>query len=409
MTHRHRVLDALDHRSTDRCPIDFGGHRSSGINAVAYSNLRRFLELPPKPIRVYDVIQQLAIIDEDVLDRFDVDTIELGRAFASGPEHWTDWTLPDGTPCTVPVWTKPQPHQLGWALHSATGRILGTMSPFIPYFQQSYYPFLTHDDLNSLESALNECLWTALRPPPGPLASGASGRASLAQAAASLRQRSDRAIIALFGGSLLELGQSLYGIEPFLLLLAADPKRAHRFLDCALELHLRHLERFLAAVGPYIDILQFGDDLGMQTGPQISPAMYREFFKSRHRLLWQRAKQLSQARIMLHSCGGIRELLPDLIDAGIQALNPVQINCHGMDPAILKQRFGHLITFWGGGCDPHDPFTHATPPQIAQRVNQLLQIWRPGGGYVFQHLHNFMPNIPPANIVAMFDTARTAP
>ena len=108
MTPRERVLAALNHQQPDQVPIDFGGHRSSGISAIAYPRLRAALGLPPRTVRVYDLIQQLAIIDEDVLERFGVDTIELGRGFALKDEDWTDWTLPDGTPCQVPAWCPPQ-------------------------------------------------------------------------------------------------------------------------------------------------------------------------------------------------------------------------------------------------------------------------------------------------------------
>ena len=118
MTPRERVLTAMNHQQPDRVPIDFGGHRSSGIAAIAYRKLRQALGLEPTPIRVYDPIQQLAVIDEDVLDRFGVDTIELGRGFAREDEHWTDWTLPDGSPCQMPVWATPQRHDGGWVLKS---------------------------------------------------------------------------------------------------------------------------------------------------------------------------------------------------------------------------------------------------------------------------------------------------
>jgi len=102
MISRQRVLAALEHRESDRVPVDFSGHRSSGIAAIAYPRLREYLDLPPKPVRVYDVIQQLAVVDEDVLDRFGVDTIELGRGFAHDDESWSPWTLPDGTVLCLP-------------------------------------------------------------------------------------------------------------------------------------------------------------------------------------------------------------------------------------------------------------------------------------------------------------------
>jgi uroporphyrinogen decarboxylase len=169
-------------------------------------------------------------------------------------------------------------------------------------------------------------------------------------------------------------------------------------------MHLKNLERYLRLVGPSIDIIVFGDDLGMQTGPQISPRMYREFFKPRHARMWKRAKELANVKVMLHSCGGLRELLPDLIDAGLDAVNPVQITCAGMDARGLKADFGKEITFWGGGCDTRVVLPHGAPHEIRRHVQEQLEILSPGGGFVFQQVHNILADIPPENIVAMFDT-----
>lgn len=398
MTSRERVLAALNHHEPDRVPIDFSGHRSSGIAAVAYPKLREFLGLPPKPVRVYDVIQQLAIVDEDVLDRFGVDTIELGRGFALDEESWSPWTLPDGSPCLVPSWTGIDKEDGRWIIRSKTGKVLAHMPEGVLYFEQTYYPFLDSDDLQAISAALEESMWTAVASPPGPIDSQ-----SLSEGAKQLREKTDRAIIGLFGGNLFEIGHFLYRNDQFMMLLAAEPKHAHRFLDKLVEIHLANLERFLEAVGEYIDIILFGDDLGMQTGPMISPQMYREFFKPRHKLLWNRAKQLADVKVMLHCCGGVRELMPDLIEAGVDAINPVQISCSGMDAGRLKADFGKDITLWGGGCDTRDILPTGKPQQVAENVKEQVSILNPGGGFVFQQVHNILANIPPENIVAMFD------
>ena len=397
MTSRERILAALNHREPDRVPVDFSGHRSSGIAAMAYPKLREFLGLPPKPVRVYDIVQQLAVVDEDVLDRFGVDTIELGRGFALDNDSWSPWTLPDGKPCLVPSWTPLERDNGRWVIRSKTGNVLAHMPEGVLYFEQTYFPFLDGDDLQVISAALEESMWTAVASPPGPIDSQ-----SLSEGAKRLREKTDRAIIGLFGGNLFEIGQFLYRNDKFMMLLAAEPQHAHRFLDKLVEIHLANLERFLEAVGEYIDIILFGDDLGMQTGPIISPQMYREFFKPRHKLLWNRAKQLADVKVMLHCCGGVRELIPDLIDAGVDAINPVQISCSGMDAGRLKADFGKDITFWGGGCDTRDILPTGTPQQVAENVKEQVRILSPGGGFVFQQVHNILANIPPANIVAMF-------
>ena len=403
MTSRERVLTALNHREPDRVPVDLSGHRSSGISAITYPKLRAALGLPPRITRVYDPIQQLAIVADDVLERFHIDTIELGRAFALADQDWADWVLPDGTPCQMPAWALPERADHEWIVRSKTGRVIARMPDGALYFEQTHFPFLEKDDLDHIPEAFAECMWTTVASPPGPLVAGPDGNAILAAGARRLRRQTDRAILGLFGGNLLEVGQFLYRNDNFLMLLAGDPRRAHQFLDKVVALHLAKLESYLGAVGDCIDIIVFGDDLGMQTGPQVSPAMYREFFKPRHRLLWQRAKQLAGVKVMLHCCGGVRELLPDLIDAGLDAINPVQITCRGMDPAGLKKDFGRDLAFWGGGCDTRDIFSHATPAQVRDHVRRLVALWRPGGGYVFQQVHNILANVPPENILAMFE------
>ena len=408
MNSRQRVLAALNHREPDRVPVDLSGHRSSGIAAMAYARLRRHLGLAERPIRVYDPIQQLAIVDEDVLDRFGVDTVELGRAFAEGDECWADWILPDGTPCQMPIWALPERDGRRWVLRSRkTGRVIAQMPDGTLYFEQTYYPFAEEEaDPRRIDDVLTESMWTAIASPPGPLADGRDGERRLSEGARRLRRQTDRAIIGLFGGNLLEMGQFLYRNDNFLMLLAAEPEKAHDFLERLCQKHLQALEKFLTLVGPYIDVVLFGDDLGMQSGPQISPAMYREFFKPRHALLWRRAKQIADVKVMLHCCGGVRELLPDLIDAGLDAINPVQISCQGMQAAGLKHDFGQAITFWGGGCDTRLILPRATPDEVRRHVREQTLALKPGGGFVFQQVHNIMADVPPANIVAMYDALR---
>lgn len=405
MNSRDRVLMALNHREPDRIPVDLSGHRSSGIAAMAYRRLRRHLGLDDRPIRVYDPVQQLAIVDEDVLQRFGVDTIELGRAFALEDKWWTEWTLPDGSPCLMPVWARPEKHGGEWVLRApSTGHITAKMPPGVLYFEQATYPFEENDDFDRLKAAMDDIMWVSAASPPGPMAAGDDGLKTLIAGAQQLRRDSDRAIVGLFGGNLLEMGQFFYRNDNFLMLLAGDPDRAHAFLDRVVELHLANLDRFLGAVGSYIDIILFGDDLGMQSGPQISPKMYQEFFQPRERLMWRRVQELApHVRIMLHCCGGVRDLLPGLIAAGLDAINPVQITCRGMEPAGLKKDFGGKLTFWGGGCDTREMITKGTPAQVGDHVRRMMDVWRPGGGYVFQQVHNIMADVPAANIVAMFD------
>eukprot|EP00727_Mastigamoeba_balamuthi_P013412 m51a1_g8694 hypothetical protein (381) ;mRNA; r:49677-51234 len=366
MNSRQRVLAALELRETDRVPVDFAGHRASGISAVSYARLLRRLGAAPAgtspALRVSDPVQQLALVDDWVLDRLGVDTL----AEPPCPVH------PSGLPsCEMPVWAQPQrsPGGTAWALRSPEGLELGTMRGGTSFFEQAHYPLAglpAGDDEGALDAAWSQCLWSRFPPPPGP---GPHDPALLEARARELRLRHpDKALVLDFGGSLMEAGQRLYGAEEFLRMLACDRARADAFLERAARRHLRDLELVLGAVGGCADVVVFADDLGMQTGPLISPRM---------------------------------QLLPDLIDAGIDALNPVQFNCAGMDAAGLKRDFGSRIAFWGGGCDTSSVLPRGSAAEVARHVRGQIAQLGPRG-FVFQQVANVLEDVPPENVLAMF-------
>ncbi|HTZ52846.1 MAG TPA: methyltransferase, partial [Spirochaetia bacterium] len=244
MTPRQRVLQAFAHRQPERVPIDFSGHRSSGIAALAYTPLRRHLGLPVVPVRVYDPIQQLAVVNGDVLDRFGVDTVEMGRAFSHSVRDWQEWKLPDGSACLMPAWVKLERRSGEWVMKSRAGTVIGRMPDGALYFEQTHFPFMEGDDLSNLPRAFEECMWTSsdTAAPPGPAGSGPSGAQNLRSNAARLRATcGERAVVGLFGGNLLELGQFLYRNDNFFMLMAGEPEHAAAFLDKAVEVHLENL------------------------------------------------------------------------------------------------------------------------------------------------------------------------
>jgi uroporphyrinogen decarboxylase len=323
----------------------------------------------------------------------------MARGFALTEESWADWTLPDGTPCKIPAWALPQREDGRWVFRSKSGRRIAHMPEGALYFEQAYFPFADENGPKTIPEAMQESMWHVMTCPPGPWVDFAQ----LREGAQKLRQNTDKAILGGFGGNLLEAGQFLYRNDNFFMLLAGEPQKAHKFLDGLIEIYMPRLEKFLGAVGEYIDIIRFGDDLGMQSGPQVSPRMYREFFKPRQKLMWGRAKQLANVKVMLHCCGGVRELLPDLIDAGLEAINPVQISCKGMDARELKAEFGKEMVFWGGSCDTQTILPYATPEAVRRHVREQVEILSPGGGFVHQQVHNILADVPPQNIVAMYE------
>lgn len=410
MTPRERVLAAIEHRAPDRLPIDLGGMRSTGIAAIAYAKVRKSLGLEERPVRVYDMVQQLALPDEDVLDLVETDVIPLERGFLNDPADWVDWPLPDGSPARAPRYLSMRRSPDGtWEATGPDGLVLGTMPPGVVYFSQSHWPMADGReaaDAAELARWIGRVIWAAWPTAPWHLGIDAAALQQMADAARRLRQSTDRAIMAAFGGNLLEWGQYLCRFDNFMTDLAGNPRRVHRLLDQLTELHLANLEKFLTAVGPYIDLIQMGDDLGGQQGPLLSPKTYREFFKPRHAAIYSAVKRMSNAKVFLHSCGSLIGLIPDLIEAGVEVLNPVQTSGRGMDPDFLKREYGKELCFWGGGVDTQHILARGTPEEVRADVRRRIGIFRPGGGFVFNTIHNIQANVPVENILALWDEAK---
>jgi uroporphyrinogen decarboxylase len=223
--------------------------------------------------------------------------------------------------------------------------------------------------------------------------------------AKTLYENTDLAIMANFGGNILETGQSLRGWGQFMMDLATGGAFLEDLIEGIVETQLMNLSLYLEAVGDYVQIIQFGDDLGTQDRPQMSRRMYQKYLKPGHQKLYQYVHQESDCAVFLHSCGSIYPLIPDLIEAGVDILNPVQTSAANMEPEKLKAEFGDQITFWGGGCDTQQVLPNASPEEIKQHVTERINILAPGGGFVFNPIHNIQANVPPENIVAMFETA----
>jgi len=407
MTSRERVLNALNHIETDKVPLDLSGHRSSGIAAIAYAKLRDHLGLEKRPIRVYDMVQQLAIVDEDVLDLFEIDTIEMGRGFLKDDKDWKSWVLPDGTPCEIPYYMNVEKKGDDWVLMDDDGLGLGIMKPGCLYFEQIHFPLaernIAEDDFSDLADIIGDTMWTGIAHPGAHLdLDDEQERNEMVAGAKALRESTDRAIVGLFGGNLFEIPQMLFRMDNYLLDIAMHPDKVLAFSELLCDYHMKNLEKWLGTVGPYIDIILFGDDLGGQWGPLIGPDTYKELYKPYHKKMWNRAKEIADVKVMLHCCGGVNELLDDLIDAGLDTINPVQISCAGMEPAVLKEKFGDRITFWGGGCDTQHVLSESTPAEVEKHVKEEAGIMKKGGGFIFQQVHNILANVPPENILSMF-------
>jgi uroporphyrinogen decarboxylase len=186
-------------------------------------------------------------------------------------------------------------------------------------------------------------------------------------------------------------------MDPFLY-----PAEVEKLVGMLLERHMSALQKTVAAVGDVIDIIRFGDDLGMSSGPFMPPGIYRQFFKEGHSTMTGYVRKNSRMKTMLHSCGSIYPLIPDLIDAGFDILNPVQTNSYQMEPERLKSEFGKDVTFWGGGADTKSVLNRGNVDEVRRHVLKRLEIFSRNGGFIFNTVHNIMPDVPTANVMAMF-------
>jgi len=392
MTSRERVLTTLKHEEPDKVPIDLGGMGSTGIMGITYNELKRELGLKESSTRICDVSQQLAEPEKEILEFFEVDVISLDNSFGKDKEDWISWNLPNGSSASIHKNSMPVKIGDNWVLMDGS-RMKAKMVPSCLYFESCNPPLekaTSVDDINKFN--WNYYTEEHFR--------------NLEKKAKWLHDETEFAIMGRFGGSLVEEAETLRGWSNFMIDLVANQDFTESLLDKLTEVHLKNLEGYLQAVSPYIQIIQMGDDLGTQNGPQIDPELYKKIVKPYHKKIFQYVKNNSDLYLFMHSCGSIYDFIPDFIDAGVDILNPVQFSAAKMDSTKLKGEFGDKITFWGGGVDTQNLLPFGTPSQITEQVKQQLKILAPGGGYVFASVHNIQANIPVNNILEVFDTVK---
>lgn len=407
MTSRERVLSTINHREPDRVPIDLGSTPSSGISAVAYSNLVNHLQLDINP-KIYDVVQQVAQPDDVMIEKFGIDVLDVGRAFNTDDSKWYNITLQNGKIARYPTWFKPQQNSDGSFSVYKDGELIAKMPQGATFFDQCFFPYVDDypNDYSLLSYSMDKVLWSAMAHSPWDSANDVNFWTNLRNNAINLRNSTDKALMIVCGCNLFEWGTFLRRMDNFLMDIYAEPEEVEKLLDALMEKHLQTLENVCKYVGDVVDIIRFGDDLGMDSGPFMSPEKYVDLFKPRHKMLCDYVKKNSQMKTFLHSCGSIHKLLPHLIDAGYDIINPVQTNCVDMEAEKLKKDFGKDITFWGGGVNTREILNRGTVQQVKDDVKKRLEILMPGGGYVFNPIHNIMPDVPPENIVAMFEATQ---
>ena len=403
MRSRERVLAALSHREPDRVPIDLGSNLMSGIMAHALDRLRRHLGLERRPVRVHEVFQMLGEVEMDVVERLGADILpveSLVQFFGLRRENWKPWRLWDGTDVLVPGQFDVEiDSEGGWLLHTAGDRanpVEGRMPRDGFYFDM---PALTESRPDWRPPSLEEAR--------GEHVLGTEELEFMQARAEQLLKTTDKALML---GAWDTTGLPWVGSIPdFLMLMLAEKAYVKDLFAVRTEVAIENLEKLKAHLGDSIDIIGMeGNDFGAQNAELISPELFEElcipFFREQN--AW--VHRNTSWKTWYHCCGSITRILPMLIDSGVDVINPVQTSAAGMDPAWLKETFGARVVFWGGGVDTQRTLAFASPAQVAAEVRERIRIFAPGGGFVFNPIHNIQQGTPPENIVAAYEAAREA-
>ena len=372
MTHRERVLTTLRREPPDRVPVDIGGTLASTLNIHTYRRLMRHLGFGDDPPAAYLSRRSNSVLpDEQLLRHLDVDC----RAVLLGsPDRHPEQELPDGT--ITDEWGVTWKH-VGEGQHyiNAGG----------PFYKDEPGP-----------SAVEAFAW------PDPLDSGRFR--SLRSQAHTHQLAHDAALVLVLGTGPVHQLQFMRGYAAALEDMIANPAFVEAFLARYADFWVCMAEKALTDVADLIDVVMFGDDLGMQQGPAMSPALYRRMLKPTHARMVQTVKRFGKP-VLLHSCGSMTALIPDLIEIGFDALHPIQVSAKDMDTGRLKKEFGRDLAFWGA-IDTQRVLPRGTLAEVRAEVRQRIADLAPGGGYILGAVHNIQAEVPVENILAMVNAAR---
>ncbi len=381
MTSRQRVLETLSHKEPDRIPFDFGSSIETGITTQAYDGFMQLMGLTEEPDdTLFNFFVQAGgfkQIPENILRHLGVD---VRGALVQLPSELEADVKFEGTTMLLRdewgiTWAKPE------------------SSLYMDPVDHPLKGELTPERLDSYQ-------W------PDPAQEGRF--TGLREEAQRLRDTGCAVMFSLYGLGLWEMAWLLHGIEDTLVDMMLKPALIERLLDNALEFQMQLWEKTLGILGDNVDICLHSEDLGTQNSPIISPDLYRKLLKRRHAKLFGHIKSSAKndVKVLLHSCGSIRALIPDLIGTGVDALNPIQVRAAGMDTKELKREFGADLCFWGGGVDTQEVLPHGSVSEVKDEVKRRIDDLAPGGGFVFTAVHNIQPDVPPENIRAMWESFR---
>lgn len=382
MTSRERVLNILEHKEADKVPYDLAGCHVTGIHINAYKNLCEYLDINLEPIVFTDIMQQIVQPCQELLDKFDVDTRGLfplcshnwnveGKDIGNYLEHTDEWGF-------VQHFPKNGGHY--WSL---------AKSPV--------------DGMMADKAKLESYQW--------PDAANPQRVTGLRELAINYRNEGKIVMVKSLCAGLFEMGQRVRGMENFLCDMLADKDTANYIMDNILRLKKDYWKMVIDELGDVIDIVVETDDYGTQDSQLVSVDTYHEMIEPKlcdlvgyvKGLLNEKKAEGEKGYFFLHSCGNVRPLLPSFIDMGVDIINPVHISAKGMEPEGLKADFGNKVTFWGGGVETQNVLPNGSPQQIKEDVKRNVCVLKQGGGYVFNTVHNIQGEVPPENILAMWD------
>jgi hypothetical protein len=413
---RERVNLALNHQEPDRVPLDLGGSMVTGMHVSTVYKLRQALGLDPPdtPVKVIEPYQMLGEIKPDLIESLGVDVVSLvspKTMFGFKNEGWRPWTTFDGTPVLVPAGFNTVPEPNGDLLMYPEGDKSVPASGRMPqggwYFDAIIRQKPIDEDNLKVEDNLEEFV---------PISE--EELEHYRDEAERLYRETDKAILAGFPGLgfgdialvpavWLKHPKGIRDVEEWYMSTVTRRDYIYQIFERQCEISLVNLEKLYQAVGDRVTaVLVTGTDFGAQTGPFISPKTYRELYKPFHKEVNGWIHQHTPWKTFIHSCGSVWAFIPDWIEAGFDILNPVQCTAADMDPAKLKGKFGDRITFWGGGVDTQHTLPFGTPDEVRTEVHERIKIFSPGGGFVFNTIHNVQPQTPVENVLALYETIR---
>lgn len=372
-----RIQLALDHKEPDRLPFDLGGTPMSGMHHIAYKNLRAYLGLPEVEIRIVDSIQQLAAIDQDLADQLEIDIHNVA------PRSSSKYNLQYRDEGEYTAYT--DEWGIGWRSPKQGGL----------YYDMYSWPLAKYDSVDAIKQ---NYVW--------PDATDPNRFEGLRERALATVEEGKAVVVGSLSAGISEMHAWTRGFEAYFTDFYLYPDVAEYIMDTVVELKMQYWERVLAQVGDLANVVIEADDLAGQRNLFFKPEQYKKYIKPRHTKLFSFIKARTNAKLFYHCDGALVPILWDLIESGIDILNPLQKSAAGIDYAAIKKEYGNDLSFWGAGVDTQTVFDRGTPEQVRDDVKRNIDIMAPGGGFVFTTIHNTQASVPPENYMAMWETMR---